>query len=426
MAQWTPARLRQWTLDQILRYPRPLWLLASANLVLFTARGMVLPFLVIFFGQVVGLGEGLVGAGLAVAATCGVAFTLLLAGAIDHFGARPVLIATVAGLGLAYIAFPWGTTPERFLGLMVLFGLFGNLYWPASDALATSFLPPARAGEVFALLRVANATGIGAGGLIGGVLVSGGGLPEYRQLYLLSGGLVFLAAGLILVLVRSSGRAARAKREDAPALLGWREVMRDRWFILSQVILFILVTAFTQIQVSVPPYLRESAGVEERVIGGLFAVNTLIVVIAQVPVARALSGRRYGVTFALAGVIWGLSYALFALSPWLSELAFLAMIVYTLAELLFMPASGAIIVELAPERLRGRYLAFSSVVWGLSWGSSSWAAGLVLDSSHPILLWPGLIALLLIGAAISLLLDRRPKLWPAAAPTEEPVAVGQE
>lgn len=284
MVPWTSARLQQWTLDQIHRYPRPLWLLASANLVLFTARGMVLPFLVIFFGQVVGLGEGLVGAGLAVAATCGVVFTLVLAGTIDRFGARPVLIATVAGLGLAYLAFAWGTTPGRFLALMILFGLFSNLYWPASDALATSFLPPARAGEIFALLRVANATGIGAGGLIGGVLVSGGGLPEYRQLYLLSGGLVFLAAGLILVLVRSPGRVARAAREDAPALFGWREVMRDRWFILSQVVLFILVTAFTQIQVSVPPYLRESADIREGMIGALFAVNTLIVILAQVPV----------------------------------------------------------------------------------------------------------------------------------------------
>jgi MFS family permease len=426
VAQWTSARLQQWTLDQIHRYPRPLWLLASANLVLFTARGMVLPFLVIFFGQVVGLGEGLVGAGLAVAATCGVVFTLVLAGTIDRFGARPVLIATVAGLGLAYLAFAWGTTPERFLALMILFGLFGNLYWPASDALATSFLPPARAGEVFALLRVANATGIGAGGLIGGVLVSGGGLPEYRQLYLLSGCLVFLAAGLILMLVRSPGRAARAAREDAPALFGWREVMRDRWFILSQVVLFILVTAFTQIQVSVPPYLRESAGIREGMIGALFAVNTLIVILAQVPVARALSGWRYGVTFALAGLVWGLSYALFALSPWLSALALLAIIVYTLAELLFMPASGAIIVELAPERLRGRYLAFSSVVWGLSWGSSSWAAGQVLESSRPILLWPGLIALLLVGAVVSLLLDRRPKRQAAASAAEKPVAVGRD
>lgn len=426
MAERTSFRLRQWTLDQINRYPRPLWLLASANLVLFTARGMVLPFLVIFFGQVVGLGEGLVGAGLAVAATCGVAFTLLLAGAIDRFGARPVLITTVAGLGLAYLAFAWGTTPGRFLALMVLFGLFGNLYWPASDALATSFLPPARAGEVFALLRVANATGIGAGGLIGGVMVSGGGLPEYRQLYLLSSVLVFLAAGLILVLVRAPGRAARGARGDAPVLFGWREVMRDRWFILSQVVLFILVTAFTQIQVSVPPYLRESAGIREGMIGALFAVNTLIVILAQVPVARALSGWRYGVTFALAGLVWGFSYALFALSPWLSALALLAIIVYTLAELLFMPASGAIIVELAPERLRGRYLAFSSVVWGLSWGSSSWAAGQLLESSRPILLWPGLIALLLVGAAVSLLLDRRPKLQSAATAAEGPLPVGRD
>ena len=43
-----------------------------------------------------------------------------------------------------------------------------------------------------------------------------------------------------------------------------------------------------------------------------------------------------------------------------------------------MPTSGVIVVELAPERLRGRYLAFRSVIWGMSWGLSSWASGSVL------------------------------------------------
>jgi MFS family permease len=383
--------------------------LASANFVLFTARGMVLPFLVIFFGQVVGLGEALVGAGLAVAAVCGVAFTLLLAGTIDRFGARPVLVTTVIGLALAYLAFPWGTTPDRFLALMVVFGLFGNLYWPASDTLATSFLPRARAGEVFALLRVANAAGIGAGGLIGGLLVSGGGVPEYRRLFVLSGILLLAAAGLILALVPSPRLIPRRDVAIASGLFGWSAVLRDRWFLLSQVVLFVLVTAFTQLQVSVPAYLWASAGVTEGTIGALFAVNTLIVIAAQVPVGRALAGRRYGATFALAGLLWALSYAGFALSPWSDALPFLAIVVYTLAELLFMPASGAIIVDLAPEHARGRYLSFSSVVWGLSWGASSLVAGFALESARPILLWPGLIVVLLTGAAVSLLLDRRPQ-----------------
>jgi hypothetical protein len=74
--------------------------------------------------------------------------------------------------------------------------------------------------------------------------------------------------------------------------------------------------------------------------------------------------------------------------------------------MVFMPTSGVITVELAPEHLRGRYLAFSSVIWGSSWGLSSWASGTVLGSSHPGYLWPGLIVVLGIGAIGGLLFDR--------------------
>ncbi len=388
-------------------FPRSLWLLAFANLVLFTARGMTIPFLVIYFGQIVGLGVGLVGAGIAASSIVGVAFTLIAAGTIDHFGARTMLIVTIAGTALTTAFFPVSTTPVLFFGIMILQGLFTQLYWPSSDALATSLVPVSQAGEMFAMLRVASALGIGAGGLIGGLMVVGGGEGQYRLLYLTAATGVGLAGLLVFILVRSPQRTASqvvaGNRTNAGS---WRDVLADRRFMYSQVVMFILLAAFTQLQVSAPPYLRAQAGIDEAVIGLLFTINTVIVVIAQLWVARKVARLGRGVTLAAAAAFWAVAYLMIGSSPWLGILPFAAIVVYTAGEMMFMPTSGVIVVELAPEHLRGRYLAFSSVIWGTSWGLSSWASGSVLGSAHPILLWPALIGVLAIGALGGILFDR--------------------
>ncbi|HEX3722145.1 MAG TPA: hypothetical protein VHV31_05100, partial [Nitrolancea sp.] len=69
-----------------------------------------------------------------------------------------------------------------------------------------------------------------------------------------------------------------------------------------------------------------------------------------------------------------------------------------------------------PEKLRGRYLAFSSVIWGSSYGLASWAGGAVLGSAHPVLLWPAMIIVLSIGAIGGLLFDRSTPLPSLATP----------
>ncbi len=374
---------------QAAHFPRALWLLAFANLVLFTARGMTTPFLIIFFGQIVGLGDGMAGAGIAASSIVGVAFTLLAAGTIDRFGARTMLIITIAGTAITTAFFPVSTTPVLFFVIMILQGLFSQLYWPSSDALATSLVPVSQAGEMFAMLRVASALGIGSGGLIGGLMVAGSTESEYRMLYLTAAAGLGLAGVMVFLLVRPARRVVgQVETAVLAASSSWRDVLTDRRFMFSQGVMFILLAAFTQLQVSAPPYLHAQAGVDEAVIGLLFTINTLIVVAAQLWVARKISGWGRGVTLAVAAVFWSVAYVMIGASPWLTALPFVAIVVYTVGEMMFMPTSGVIVVELAPEHLRGRYLAFSSVIWGTAWGLSSWASGSVLGSSHPVLLWP--------------------------------------
>jgi MFS family permease len=392
---------------QIARFPRSLWLLAGANFVLFCARGMTIPFLVIFFGQIEGLGAGFVGAGIAASSIVGVAFTLVAAGTIDRFGARTILIITIVGTAATTAFFPVSTTPFLFFSIMILQGIFTQLYWPASDTLATSMVPVSQAGEMFAMLRVASALGIGAGGLIGGLIVVGGAEAQYRVLYLSAATGIAIAGLLVFLLVHPPARHdAPARAGDAANAGSWRDVLSDRRFMYSQIVMFILLAGLTQLQVSAPPYLRAQAHLDEALIGFLFTINTAIVVVAQLWVARKIAPWGRGATLAVAGLFWAVAYGLIGASVWSNLLPFAAIVVYTMGEMVFMPTSGVITVELAPEHLRGRYLAFGSVIWGSSYGLASWAGGAALSTPHPGILWPAVIVVLAIGAAGGLFYDR--------------------
>jgi predicted MFS family arabinose efflux permease len=386
-------------------YPRPLLLLAVTNFVVLIAQGMTFPFLVIFFGQVLGMGEGLAGAGIAVSAIGGVIFTLLVAGFIDRSGAPCVLLLTTLGLAVVTAVLPLATTWPTFFLVMVLYGCADHLYWPALEAQATALVPTEQAGETFAVLRVGEALGFGLGGLVGGLIVAGGTVDQYRILFLASAAGTVVSVLLILALVRTPRRPADPSVPSAERG-SWWEVLGDRRFMFSQFVMLLMIAGLSQVEISGPPYLRAQAGVTEDLIGLLFAVNTVLVVAGQIWVARRIAGWRRGITLSITALVWVGALALIGAGPWGLVFPFAGMVVYTLGELLFIPISGVLVVELSPATLRGRYFALNTVVWGISGGMFSGMSGMILESQHPALLWPVLIVILLAGAVGGVFFDR--------------------
>lgn len=391
-------------------FPRAVWAMALGNLVFWTGRGMVVPFLVIYFNQIVGLSASLVGTGIALSGLGGIVFVMLVAGQIDRRGGRPVLLGCLVVIAAATVAYPWSGSVAPFLLATIALNFAGQLYWPSSDATLTAVAEPGRIAEAMSILRVANAVGIGAGGLVGGAIVSGGGVPEYRVLFIASAALVLSAALLVWRLVPH----VVLPSTGADGLPGtWRDVLPDRLFLATQVVLFALIFGFSQITMTVPAFLRERAGIGEGTIGLLFTMNTLLVVLAQIPIAARVNSGNLGRLLAVGAVCWSLAFASLLLAPELGAPAAVSTFLwFTAGELLFMPITAVIPVRLAPVHLRGRYFAAASVVWGGSWALAAFAGGLALDLPQPAVLWPVMAALMLAGAAGALRLHTATRLQP--------------
>ncbi|CAN5133154.1 MFS transporter [soil metagenome] len=390
-------------------YPRSIWALSAAVLTVWTGRGMVLPFLVIYFSQIAGIRASVVGAVIAGSGLAGIAFVLIVAGQIDKRGGRPVLLATLSMISLATLLIAWANSTPAFLAVSLLLYCASQSYWPSIDTVVTSLADAGKVIPAMALIRVAMAVGIGLGGLLGGIMVAGGGLSEYRLLFGASAALIALGAVIVWRVVPS---VPLQTTSDSGAQGTWGDVLADRTFLYGMLVLFALVLGFTQLNMSVPPFLRAEAGIGEGRIGALFFMNTILIVLTQVPIAARVDRGNVGRLLSVASLIWGAAFLAMIATPGFSAAAIFVFLAFTGGELIFLPITAIIAVRLAPLHLRGRYFSLLSITWGGSWAIATLTAGIALDLSRPVLLWPVMAAFMVVGAVAAWRLRSIERLTP--------------
>jgi MFS family permease len=65
----------------------------------------------------------------------------------------------------------------------------------------------------------------------------------------------------------------------------------------------------------------------------------------------------------------------------------LAMVVYTLGEMILVPTSTAVTADFAPPDLRGRYMGMLGLTWSIGFGIGPTLGGLIGDHIAPNAIW---------------------------------------
>ena len=172
-------------------------------------------------------------------------------------------------------------------------------------------------------------------------------------------------------------------REESEEPGRYREVLRNRAFLGSRRPERVYVAAgYAQLEV-LPVFAKNEAGVTERQIGFIFFVNTLAIVLAQFP-DRDSEGRRRMPALALMTFIWTVTWlVVFAGGVWVEGGRRGPGLraggpIFGLGECFHGPTQGALVADLAPPRLRGRYMALSTLSWEIGFVIGPTAAGFIL------------------------------------------------
>jgi MFS family permease len=339
---------------------RELWLIQAGIFLNMLGYGAVLPFEVIYLHD--GRGFSLGTAGLVIGTLTGVAVIAapLLGPLIDRCGARLVAIGAGSALAVGYAGLALAHSPGGALAAAAVAGAGNGGLNPSQSTLLATLAAPEARHRATAVSRVAGNAGLGAGGALGG-LVAARGLTGFVTLFL-ANAVTYL--GYVCVL----GIVVRGRARPEPARGGYRAVIGDRCFRhLAAIEVAMIAVGWGAFTWLLPPYARNVIGVSPELTGLLLLVNTVVVVVAQVPAARFAEGRPRAAMMAVAAVLFVAACMLVVAAGVSGSLAYAELVAAVAlvgaGECFFTTALMPLVADLAPAGLRGRYMAAAGLCW---------------------------------------------------------------
>src|SRR6266516_1869369 len=285
--------------------PLPVWLLQVGGLTNSFGNGLALPFLVIYLHNVRGFSLGTSGLVVAVSSAGQLVAGVLAGPVIDRFGARRTLATGLVHQAVGYGLLPLVRHPWEAFALVALEGAGSAGFWPSQSTLISRLTPTARRHAAFAQQRVTMNLGIGLGGLAAGWIAKVHDPRTFTILFVLDA-FTFLAYVAGLALVRDPG----VKLDDGMAPASYAAVLRHKTFVGLWALNFLFVTAGYSLLNLLPQFARDHSHVSEREIGLVFAVNTGVIVLAQLPLSRWIEGKRRMRALALMPALWAVAWLL--------------------------------------------------------------------------------------------------------------------
>jgi len=354
--------------------------------------GLTMPFLYVYFAQVRGIPTQTVG--LVFAWMGVVSFLAAPIGGtlIDRFGPRPIMLAgLVVEAVTTYLIGHVATTAQAVtVATLVCLGTVG--LYPATTAMLTRLVPEAERERAYGVQFMLMNAGFGIGGLVSSLLVDVTSVESFQRLYLIDALSYVGYIVVVLTLPARAGSLESVSDSDGPGEGGardggWRDVLADRTMVRFVLVSIVVVTfGYAQMEAGFAAYVTETGGVPVDRLGWAFAANTAVIVLGQLVALRFIPGRSRSRLLAVAAGVWSVSWVVVALTGRAEgsvaiAYAVLGLGLFGLGETIWAPVAPAVVNDLAPEHLRGRYNSFQSMVWTVSGVAGPATAGILLGNA---------------------------------------------
>lgn len=367
-------------------FDRRVWILFYGRIIQATGFSMALPFLALYLNGQLGVSMTEVGLVLLVSSAIGATGNIVGGEIADKFGRKRIMGFALGGRAVmmiliaVVIAFVSG---YLIIAVMITISSFmGSMFEPASNAMVADIVPANRRLDAYGLLRIGANLGWALGPMIGGIL----SLLSFSFLFMLGGIATAVVAAFLMTMLSES--RIPGKSHERFRIRDMVSVTRNRQFAAFCIISLFLFIMFGQMSSTFAVFSEKQVHISLAEVGYLYAINGMLVVFLQFPIARVISRYRMCTVIAAGSLFYAIGYGLVGLAP---DFLFLAicMFVVTMGEMVVSPSSMNLVANMSPENERGRYMGFYGLFSSYGFAAGPFVGGVLMDLliGSPVLLW---------------------------------------
>jgi len=278
----------------------------------------------------------------------------------DKFGYYKVMLFSLIGTGIAFLAMQFVTTFAGFcagiFGLMVV----ADAFRPAMFVALSSYSKPENKIRSVTLIRLAINLGFSAGPAVGGLIITSMG---YAALFWVDGITCLFAALLLLQVLHPK----KAKVLDEIKVKNPVSAYSDKPFWIFLIGMMLFATVFLQYFSTMPLYYTDVHFLSEMEIGLLLGLNGLVIFLLEMPLVKWLEDGKYTKSglMVFGAILTALSFIVLNLTSWVGVLV-VAMMLMTIGEMIAFPFSNAFAMDRAKKGNQGEYMALYSIAFSFA------------------------------------------------------------
>lgn len=341
---------------------REVWLLAVVMLINRSGT-MVVPFLTIYLTQQLGFTLGQAGLVMSCFGAGSILGTFIGGRLTDRIGYYPVMFWSLFLGGAMFLLLMWMETLVGLCVTIFFLSMIADAFRPANMSSVGAYSSPQNITRSISLIRLAVNLGFAVGPALGGILATSLG---YKWLFVVDGVTCMAAAFFFRAYLKP--KPIPADQKPAEPILQEKTISpyRDKTFLIFGGLMLLTGIAFMQLFSTLPVYLKQEYGLSESLVGGLLALNGLLIAIVEMPLIYSIEGKyqRFAL-IRLGAILIGFSFLVLNFGHW-TGLLLISILAITLGEMANFPFSNSFAVDRSKAANRGQYMALYSMIFSLA------------------------------------------------------------
>jgi MFS family permease len=365
--------------------------------------GMFFPFALLYYQAVTDLSVATIGVALTAATLVTLAAGPVAGSLVDRFGARRLVVLSQVIEAVGFIGYLTVTSaPSLFVAAMIATA-GTRMFYASFSTLIAELVEGAEQDRWYGLVGVSQSVGASLSGMVASVLIGSIGVDGFRVI-IVSNACCLIASAVLIGTGRTRRSGGRARQPQSPSAASYAVVLRDRVYlkVVASNGLFILCSWLPGIALAI--FATEALDISLEWVAGIGFLQTGFIVVLQTRITGRMRFVPRTRSMQFAGAVWVIACAMFALALWMPRAAIVpyfivAGLIFTVANLLYVPASRALAASLAPAKARGRYVAAFEFSYGVAAAVSPALFGLAYDLG-PAVPWLAMIGVVTIAMLV--------------------------